>query len=209
MARNISKKTVEKPIQIDDRLVGYARVSTMEQNLDAQVSALKAYGVNPDYIFIEKVSAVSSKRPQYSLMRKMLQRGDTLVVYSLSRLGRDVGHLLKVNGELLEEGVALKSLTEPIDTRTADGKLMFTMRAAFAQFERDVTIERTRHGLRNRQAEGHILGRKREMTAAKLKLIKADLKKPTETVKTVAKKHKVSVATIYAYLKGGKSSVLR
>ena len=193
----------------EGRFVGYARVSTREQDLAMQIRMLTEFGVQPDDLFVEKVSAASAKRPKYSLMRKYLQAGDTLVVYSLSRLFRSVPHLLKINEELLQERVALKSLTEPIDTRTADGKLMFTMRAAFAQFERDVTVERTINGLAARRANGHALGRKREMTPEKLKAIKADMKKPSMTAKLVAAKHRIAVSTVYAYIRGGKSAVLR
>ena len=200
----------QKPPQsANTRLIGYARVSTQEQNLEAQMAALKSFGVLDGDLFVEKVSAVSSRRPQWALLRKFLVRGDTLVVYSLSRIGRSLPHLLQVNKELLDEGVMLKSLTEPIDTRTADGKLMFNIRAAFAQFERDVTIERTRNGIANRRAQGHQIGRERSITDDIVKKIKRDLKDPKMTVKLVAKRYKISVASVYAYVRGGKSAVVR
>lgn len=173
-----------------------------------QVEALKKDRCHP--IFVEKVSAVSTKRHQWLLCRKYLQRGDTLVVWSMSRIGRDIDHLLKIEKEMFADGVKIHSLTEPtLDTSTANGRLMFTVKAAFDQFEREITIERTRAGLRARQDAGHRLGREREMTDEKLQSIVRDLKKPQHTVKTVADKHGVSVATIYHYLPGGKSAALK
>ena len=200
---------VKTAIPATGRLVGYARVSTQEQDLGLQVRALKAFGVLDADLFIEKMSAASKRRPQFSLMRKYLERGDTLIVYSLSRLFRDVADLLAVNKELINEGVALKSLTEPIDTRTADGKLMLTMRAAFAQFERDIAVERTRAGLANRRANGHSLGRKRQITDSQIRQWRRELKDKSKTVAAIAKASGVSTGAIYKYIKGGKSAVLR
>jgi DNA invertase Pin-like site-specific DNA recombinase len=198
----VESEAAERP----PRRVGYARVSTTEQDLFMQVEALKKDGCYP--IFPEKVSAVSSKRHQWALLRKFVERGDTVVVWSMSRMGRNVAHLLQLEKELSLEGVAIHSLTEPMfDTSTAHGRLMFTVKAAFDQFEREVTQERTRSGLRARQEAGHKLGREREVSKEMVKAMRADLAQPHHTVKTVAKKHGVSVATIYAYIPGGKSGL--
>src|SRR3569832_1545750 len=110
----------------DLRMVGYARVSTLDQRLDMQLKMLRDAGVSDGNLFVEKVSAQSGKRPQFALLKKFLQRGDTLVVYAISRLARNTKDLLDFNKWLLDEGVALKSLTEEVDTRTATGRLMFT-----------------------------------------------------------------------------------
>lgn len=205
----VGKLTAWPPKEFPNaRLVGYARVSTTEQELLMQEQALKDFGCEP--IFVEKVSAASTKRHQWMLARKFMERGDVLVVWSMSRIGRNVEHLLTLEKELALEGVRMHSLTEPMfDTGTAHGRLMFTVKAAFDQFERGVTIERTRSGLRARQAAGHKLGREREMTREKIKAMRDDLKKPNHTVQSVATKHGVSVATVYAYVPGGKSGVLR
>jgi DNA invertase Pin-like site-specific DNA recombinase len=201
----LARKKIDEPASTV-RLIGYARVSTQEQNLDMQVSMLKKAGVKEDHLFIEKVSAASKRRPQFNLMKKMLQRGDTLVVYSLSRVARDLGELIKFNRELLDEGVALLSLTEMIDTRTAAGKLAFNLQGAFAQFERDLTVERTRHGIAVQKEAGVRWGRKLTMTPQKVAAIKRDLKRMS--VKEAAAKHEVSAPSIYQHIKGGRGAVL-
>lgn len=207
MARPKIEKLSKTPTATS-RNVGYARVSTNEQDLFMQTEALKKFPCDP--IFVEKISAASSKRYQWMLTRKFLEAGDTLVVWSMSRIGRNTQHLLAIEKELSEEGVTIHSLTEPMfDTATAHGRLMFTVKAAFDQFEREVTQERTKSGLRARQEAGHKLGREATVTKAMVKQMRADLKDPKHTVQNVAKKHGVSAATIYAYIPGGKSAVVR
>ena len=207
MARPKIEKPSKTPIATS-RKVGYARVSTTEQDLFMQTEALKKHGCEP--IFVEKISAVSSKRYQWMLARKFLEAGDTLVVWSMSRIGRNAAHLLAIEKELSDEGVTIHSLTEPMfDTATAHGRLMFTVKAAFDQFEREVTQERTRSGLQARKAAGHILGRERTITPDMVKAIRNDLKDPKMTVKKVAAKYKISGASVYAYVKGGKAAVVR
>lgn len=190
------------------RMVGYGRVSTTEQELLMQDQALKKFGCDP--IFLEKVSAASSKRYQWMLTRKFVEEGDVIVVWSWSRIARNTEHMLALDKELSAEGVRVHSLTEPhFDTGTAHGRLMFTVKAAFDQFEREVTQERTKSGLRARMEAGHKLGREATVTKAMVKQMRSDLKDPKHTVKSVAKKHGVSTATIYAYIPGGKSAVVR
>ncbi len=190
------------------RKVGYARVSTNEQDLFMQTEALKKFGCAP--IFVEKISAVSSKRYQWMLTRKFLEAGDTLVVWSMSRIGRDASHLIEIERELSFEGVTIHSLTEPaFDTATAHGRLMFTVKAAFDQFEREVTQERTRSGLKALKDAGHQLGRERTILPATIKAMKRDLKDPKHTVVSVAKKYGISTASVYAYIPGGKSGLVR
>lgn len=189
--------------EYDRRKVFYGRVSTLDQNLDVQIAYADRERIHPDNRFVEKISAKASRRPQYALMMKFLQKGDTLYVWSLSRLARDTMDLLEINKQLLEMGVGLVSGTEPIDTRTADGKLMFTMRAAFAQFERDKTIERTRAGLQARLEAGQRLGAAPKLTPEQIAQAKADLAKPGATMADVAAKYDVSVATLYSKT-GGK-----
>lgn len=197
MARRQPPEIEENEAQPE--LIGYARVSTLDQSLDAQIDALKRYGVTDDNLYTDQLSAVSARRRGWELCKKALRRGDTLVVYALSRLGRDIRHLLDINKMLLEEGVVLKSLTEPIDTSTADGKLLFTVRAAFAQFERDITIERTRSGLAQRKAAGFALGRPPSITEKQKAAIFKDLGKPDLTRAAIARKHGVSDSTVKKY----------
>lgn len=192
----------------DRRKVFYGRVSTLDQNLDVQIAYADREHIHPDNRFVEKISAKANRRPQYSLMIKFLQPGDTLYVWSLSRLARDTMDLLEINKQLLEMGVALVSGTEPIDTRTADGKLMFTMRAAFAQFERDKTVERTRAGLQARLEAGASLGAKPKLSDQEAKRALKDLGEPNATLKGVADKYGISVATLYKYT-GGKRTALK
>lgn len=190
------------------RMVGYGRVSTTEQELFMQEQALKKFGCDP--IFLEKVSAASSKRYQWMLTRKFVEEGDVIVVWSWSRIARNTEHMLALDKELSEEGVRVHSLTEPhFDTGTAHGRLMFTVKAAFDQFEREVTQERTRSGLRARQQAGHKLGRERVVMPETVKKMREDLKNPRHTVQSVADKYGVSAATIYHYIPGGKSGVMK
>lgn len=199
------KKHQESPDTADGILIGYARVSTEGQDPQTQVNALVAFGVPVEKIYVEKISGVKGRRPQFELMKKDLRTGDTLVVHSLSRIGRSVEHLLAFNGWLLSEGIALKSLTEPIDTRTADGKLMFTMRAAFAQFERDVTIERTRATQSRMREEGHKFGAPRQIKDATLAAIQKDLEKTKLSIPQIAKKHGKAPSTVNYYYPGWRS----
>lgn len=147
-------KTPTRPPDDETFLVGYARVSTEDQNLDMQVQALTEYGVDPRFIFKEKVSAVSRKRPEFEKMWKELREGDTLVVWRFDRLGRNVRDLLNRLHELGERGVRFVSLREQFDTGTAVGRFMMAMSALMAQFERDLTAERTRAGIAARKARG-------------------------------------------------------
>ncbi len=182
-------------------LLGYARVSTAEQNLDMQLAMLEKEGVHPDYIFAEKLSAKNAKRPQFHLMMKMLEPGDTIVVYSMSRLARDVRKLHAISDEIFARGAKLRSLTEPhLDTSTAEGRLMFTMKGAIDQFERENTQRRTVHGLAERKRQGMYLGAPRVVTDKMAKEMKR-LRK-TMKVGAIAAKFGVKPSTVYAYTKG-------
>lgn len=177
-------------------LIGYARVSTMGQSLEAQLQALKLAGVKDDNLYTDQISGAKTSRRGLNLAMKALRRGDTFVIYSLSRIGRSVSHLIEINKRLLEEGVALKSLTEEIDTRTAAGKLVFHLLAIVAQFERDVTIERTKAGVKAHQAAGLPHGRPPKLSLAQREKIGKLLGDPKWTIKRIADRFKVSPATI-------------
>ena len=138
---------------------GYARVSTEQQNLDRQLDMLTQYGV--DHIFNEKMTGTKRDRPELNKLLDRLMAGDTVVVESLSRLGRSTKDLIELVELFEKKQVHLVSLKEQIDTSTPAGKLLFTLMSAIAQFERDVIAERTREGLNAARARGRIGGRPR------------------------------------------------
>ena len=138
---------------------GYARVSTEAQNLDRQLDALEKYGV--DKIYNEKMTGTKRDRPELKKMLERMTEGDTVVIESLSRLGRSTKDLIELVELFEKRGVHLVSLKEQIDTTTSTGKLLFTLMSAIAQFERDVIADRTREGLKAARARGHFGGRPR------------------------------------------------
>ena len=138
-------------------IFGYARVSTEQQNLDRQLDALEKYGV--DMIFNEKMTGTKRDRPELSKMLDRMTIGDTVVVESLSRLGRSTKDLIELVELFEQKGVHLVSLKESIDTSTSTGRLLFTLMSAIAQFERDVIADRTREGLRSARTRGRCGGR--------------------------------------------------
>ena len=136
---------------------GYARVSTEAQNLNRQLDALEKYGV--DKIYNEKMTGTKRDRPELEKMLERMTEGDTVVIESLSRLGRSTKDLIELVELFEKRGVHLVSLKEQIDTTTSTGKLLFTLMSAIAQFERDTIADRTREGLKAARARGHFGGR--------------------------------------------------
>src|SRR5476649_2813636 len=139
--------------------IGYARVSTREQNLDMQIIALENAGC--EKIYEEIVSGVKADRPVLNNLLKQLRPGDTLVVWKLDRLGRSLKHLVDLVQVLIENNIGLCSLNDPIDTTTSQGRLIFNIFASLAEFERDVIRERTQAGLSAARARGRLGGRPR------------------------------------------------
>jgi DNA invertase Pin-like site-specific DNA recombinase len=201
------KPKKESPDTATTLKIGYARVSTAEQDLDTQVRALEAFGC--DKIYKESISGASTARPQFALLKKDLRAGDTLVVHSISRIGRSLRNLLEFNEWLLSEGIALKSLTEPIDTSTANGKLVFQLQGVFAEYERNLTIERTRAWQAKMKAEGHVFGAPRKVKEKTLLAIKADLEKTTLSIPAIAKKHGKAPSTVNYYFPGWRSKTAK
>ena len=138
-------------------ILGYARVSTESQNLNRQLDALQKYGV--DYIYNEKITGTKRDRPELAKMLERITEGDTVVVESLSRLGRSTKDLIELTELFNSRGVNLISLKESIDTSTSTGKLLFTLMSALAEFERNVIADRTREGLNAARARGRTGGR--------------------------------------------------
>jgi DNA invertase Pin-like site-specific DNA recombinase len=189
-------------------LLGYARVSTDDQKLDLQRDALIKAGVQPNHIYEDKLSGARSDRPGLDAVLKAARDGDTLVVWRLDRLGRTMVDLIKLVTDLEGRGVGFRSLTESIDTTTPGGKLIFHVFSALAEFERNLTRERTRAGLLAARARGRVGGRKRVMTERDVAVAKTLLREGSLTVEEVAEQSGVSIATLYRYLPGGRAGVL-
>ena len=151
-------------------IFGYARVSTEQQNLDRQLDMLQKYGV--DFIYNEKMTGTKRNRPELEKLLERLTEGDTVVVESLSRLGRSTKDLIWLMETFNTKGVNLVLLKESIDTTTSTGKLLFTLMSAIAQFERDIIADRTREGLNSAQARGRKGGRPRTDSEKLRKAIK-------------------------------------
>ncbi len=151
-------------------LIGYARVSTQDQNLELQTEALQEAGCKK--IFEDRASGSRVEHIGLAQARKSLRAGDTLVVWKLDRLGRSVKQLVDLVGELQKEGVQFRSLTYLIDTGTPFGRFFFHVMASLAEMERELIVERTRAGLEIARQLGRTGGRKRQMTDSKIKAAK-------------------------------------
>ena len=138
---------------------GYARVSTADQNPALQFAALRAAGVDDAHTFTDKASGTREDRPALADLMATVAEGDTVVVWKLDRLGRSTSHLVGLIDQLGERGVDFRSLTDPIDTTTPSGRLVFRLIASIAEFERDLMLERTRAGLAAARAAGKPVGR--------------------------------------------------
>ena len=185
-------------------LIGYARVSKADgsQVIDLQRDALVAGGVQPDMIYEDHVSGSRDDRPGLAHCLKALRPDDTLVVWKLDRLGRDLRHLVNTVDDLARRGVGLRVLTGhgAIDTTTAQGKLMFGIFATLAEFERELIRERTIAGLASARARGRVGGRKATMTAAKLRLAQAAMGQPETNVADLCRELGVSRQTLYRHV---------
>lgn len=182
------------------QLLGYARVSTLDQDPALQTDALDAAGCFR--VWTDKASGKLDKRPQLDRVLDQLRPGDTLVVWRLDRLGRSMKHLIAVVSDLEERGIGFRSLTENIDTTTAAGKLIFHIFGALAEFERELIVERTQAGLAAARARGRKGGRRTVMTPEKLKVARQMLDDPDadHTVAKVAETIGVSRSALYRAL---------
>ncbi|MCL6486674.1 MAG: recombinase family protein [Janthinobacterium lividum] len=178
-------------------LIGYARVSTQDQNLDLQIDALTKAGCKK--VFDDKISGSRAERPGLSKVLEMLREGDTLVVWKLDRLGRSVKNLVDLVGELHKQDIQFKSLTDAIDTGTPSGRFFFHVMASLAEMERELTVERTRAGLEVARQLGRKGGRKRQMTDSKIESAKKLLANGVPP-RDVAKNLGVSVPTLYRWI---------
>ena len=174
--------------------IGYARVSTQDQNPELQLDALAAAGC--EQVFQERMSGKHRDRPELEICLKTLRKGDTLVVWRLDRLGRSLKDLVEIVHVLESRGVGFQSLTENIDTASAGGRLIFHVFAALAEFERNLIRERTIAGLAAARARGRKGGRKAKLSKSDVRKVAAMLRDPLVTKTEVAKHFGVSRVTL-------------
>lgn len=200
------------------RMVGYARVSTQEQNLDMQVEALTRYGVHPDWIFTDEISGKSMKRPGLQNALRIMRPGNVLVVWKLDRLGRSLMGVLQTLEMLTGKGMEFRSITESFDTTTPMGKAMMNIALVFAQLEREMISERTKTGVRRAMDRGVKFGRQQAMTPARIdkykQLIAGD---PSISKRAIVKELQapefcpptISINSLYNWEKRGKPGLDR
>ena len=177
--------------------IGYARVSTQDQDLSLQYDALRQ--AQCDKIYEDKASGANASRDGLTLALEVLRKNDSLVVWKLDRLGRSLKDLVAIVCDLEQRDVHFKCLTDQIDTSTPSGRFFFHVMASLAQMERDLTVERTRAGLEAARRQGRTGGRKRKMDDSKIATAKKLLQdgiSPSEVTKTLG----VSIPTLYRWL---------
>lgn len=185
---------------MSQQLIGYARVSTPDQNLDRQLDELHAHGC--ERVFSEAASGKrGAERPQWHACLAHLRAGDTLVVVELSRLGRNTGDLGRLLDYLDERDIGLRILNLGIDTTTPAGRLIFTIVGAVAAMERELIIERTHSGLAAARARGRVGGRRRTFTPAQERQAQRLYDAKVLTLEQIAKAVGSSTSTVYRYLK--------
>jgi DNA invertase Pin-like site-specific DNA recombinase len=186
-------------------LIGYIRVSKNNgsQTLDLQRDSLIAAGVQEDRIYQDSTSGKNEDRPGLQNCLKALQKGNTLVVWKLDRLGRDLKHLVNIIDDIRKRDIGFKVLAgqgAQIDTTTPNGRLFFGMFAAIAEFERELIIERTQAGLESARARGRIGGRPRKMDEQKIRTAMAALSDRKSVAAEVARTLGVTTATLYKHV---------
>jgi len=184
------------------KLIGYARVSTQEQDLNLQLDALEKAGCSKDKIFVDKISGSKAERPGLEKCLAAIQPGDTLLVWRLDRLGRSMVHLISLIEDLRTKQIGFKSICDgAIDTTTASGELIFNIFSSLAQFERRLIQERTKAGLDAARARGRQGGRKKvEATNPKVMMAKNMHKDHGMSIDNICKTLKISRASFYRYL---------
>lgn len=186
-------------------LIGYMRVSKADgsQSTDLQRDALLSAGVEESNLYEDQASGRKDDRPQLAACLKAMRSGDTLLVWKLDRLGRDLRHLVNTVHDLTERGIGLKVLTgegAAIDTTTASGKLVFGIFAALAEFERELISERTKAGLASARARGHKGGRPYKMTPAKVRLAMAAMGHKETKVGVLCEELGITRQTLYRHV---------
>lgn len=179
-------------------LIGYARVSTIDQDTSLQLDALKAAGC--ERVFEEKASGAKEDRPELIRALDVARPGDVLVVWKLDRLARSLKQLVLVLDDLSARGIGFRCLAPAIDTTTPEGRLLYSITGAFAEFEREIIRQRTRAGLKAALARGRKGGRPKALSAEDLAKAKAMLRDGTISVAAVAKTFGVSRPTLYKHI---------
>ncbi len=194
----ISSGRMGKPTE---NLIGYARVSTAEQSLQMQIDALVKAGVPRNHISVEKVSAARAFRPELEAIIDGLRVGDTLVVWKMDRIARNLVDLLTKMDRIKTAGAGFKSLTEQIDTSTPGGRLIFHVLGSLAEFERDLIVERTRSGVKAAKARGVKFGQDRVLTDADVERAQTMRDDGIPVVK-IAARFKVAPNTVRNWTRG-------
>lgn len=182
--------------------IGYARVSTKDQNLDLQIEALEKAGC--DKIYQEKVSGSTKNRPELDKMIEQLRKDDELIVWRLDRLGRSLKHIIDLVLNLNEKGIIIKGLTDGVDTSTINGRLYLNIMASLSEYERELIRERTNAGLTSARARGRTGGRPKGFTkdtVSKLLIMRAVYKDTTKTPEEIYQGLHLTRATYYRYAK--------
>ncbi|MCP3877275.1 MAG: recombinase family protein [Sulfitobacter sp.] len=179
-------------------LLGYARVSTLEQDEALQIDALNEAGCSK--LFVDHASGSLDERSELARLLDYARDGDTVVVWRLDRLGRSLRHLIDTMEQFAEQGVGFRSLTEAVDTTTPTGRLVFHVFGALAEFERDLIRERTQAGLAAARARGRVGGRPSKITPEKLAVVQSMYDSKQHTVAAIAETVGVSRATVYRHL---------
>ena len=186
--------------------IGYARVSTNEQNLDLQLDALRKAGVSQKNLFTDKITGTKAERKGLEEALSHLRAGDTFVVWRLDRLGRSLKHLIETVTALKQQGIHFQSITENIDTSTATGQLVFHIFGALAEFERNLIKERTIAGLDAARARGRKGGRpKLTPSASKVAMAKKLYADKTNDIDDICRMLNISRATFFRYIKTSQS----
>ncbi|WP_316800204.1 recombinase family protein [Pedobacter frigidisoli] len=182
--------------------IGYARVSTKEQNLNLQIEALEKAGC--EIIFKETISGATKFRPELDKMIAQFRKGDELIVWKLDRLGRSLRHIIDLVLSLSEKGIIIKGLTDGVDTSTINGRLFLNIMASLAEYERELIRERTNAGLQSARARGRIGGRPKGFakdTIAKLIVMRSVYKDLDKTPEEIYKGLQLTRPTFYRYAK--------
>lgn len=188
-----------------EKLFGYSRVSTSDQDWALQVDALTKYGVAARDIYKEKASGTKRDRAELRRVLDLLREGDRLVVYRLDRLARSQLHLLQVLEEIEAKGARLVSINDSLDTSTATGRMLFGVLGVLAQFERDLLVERTKHGLRvAREQRGVRCGRPPKLTPAVIRQVALAHDDPGMTVPEVCRSLGISKSSYYSALRAAR-----
>lgn len=187
--------------------IGYARVSTNQQDTALQTDALNAAGCKK--LFEETASGAWKNRPALAAALNFMRDGDTLVVWKLDRLARSTRQLIETVEDMEQRGIGFQSLQENIDTTSPGGRLVFHVFAALAEFERDMIRERTKAGLESARKRGAIAGRPRAMDDGAVAMARAMMADPEISVAAIASKFGVSTATLYRNVPGGKAALTK